>query len=179
MTRAVTSLLLGALLCVAAAGAETRVALVIGNDDYETLKDLNNAGRDAAAVAEKLTELGFETTFASNVRENDFYQALDRFATALKRSDIGLFYYAGHGIGTEEGSNFLIPADAQVKRESDLRADAIDAAFVLQLMAEARNPLNIMILDACRDNPLPETTRTLSLGLAKHESVPNGIQGLT
>ena len=170
---ALATVLLGGVV----ARAETRVALVIGNDQYAALNDLKNAGRDATAMAEKLTELGFETTLKLNIGENALYDALAQFKSALQRGNVGLFYYAGHGIGTEGGRNYLIPADAELKSESDLLADAIDTDVVLNAMAEARNELNIMILDACRDNPLPETTRTLSLGLAK-TVVPDRARGM-
>ena len=165
-----------ALLWAVAAGAETRLALVIGNDRYATLPDLNNAGRDARRVAQKLAELGFETTLERNITRRALHRELARFEAELRRSDVGLVYYAGHGIQTGDGRNYLIPADAQIEREADLRAEAVRTGELLELMERAGSGLNIVILDACRDNPLPEGLRTARRGLAL-EVVPAGIRG--
>ena len=165
-----------ALLWAAAAGAETRLALVIGNDRYATLPDLNNAGRDARKVAEKLAELGFETTLERNITRRALHRELARFEAELGRSDVGVVYYAGHGIQTGDGRNYLIPADAQIEREADLRAEAVRTGELLELMERAGSGLNIVILDACRDNPLPGGLRTARRGLAL-EVVPAGIRG--
>ena len=166
------------LLGVAAAyGAEeTRVALVIGNDSYEVLPDLNNATRDAEAMADKLVELGFETISRLNITERDLHRTLNEFETMLRRSDVGLIYYAGHGIQTEDGRNYLIPADAQIESSADLRSEAVLMRDLLETMERAGSDLNIIILDACRDNPLPEKIRSAKRGLAM-EVVPAGIRG--
>ena len=162
--------------CVMVA-AEARVALVIGNDEYKTLTNLNNAVRDARAMAAKLTELGFDTTLKENVGERDLHRALQEYETALKRSDVGLVYYAGHGVEVE-GENYLIPADAEIEAEVDLRSEALNTEEILKVMQQGNSPLNIMILDACRDNPLPEASRSASSarGLAL-EVVPAGVRG--
>ena len=167
-----TWLLLG--LAAAYGAEETRVALVIGNDKYEKLPNLNNATRDAEAMADKLVELGFETISRLNITEFDLHRTLDEFETMLRRSEVGLIYYAGHGIQTEDGRNYLIPADAQIESTADLRSQAVLMSDLLETMARAGSDLNIVILDACRDNPLP--LRSVKRGLAM-EVVPAGIRG--
>ena len=169
--------LLSILLTLATvAGAETRVALVIGNDAYSTLPHLNNAGRDARGMAARLEVLGFQITLKLNAGRRELHRALDAFEAALRRSDVGLVFYAGHGIQTAQGSNYLIPSDAQVEEEADLRAEGIAVDDVLAVMKRAANALNIIILDACRDNPLPNAGRTARRGLSRTE--PPDVRGL-
>ena len=175
MLRSWGGIAIAALLLAPAAGAwgETRVALVIGNDEYSQLPDLNNAGRDARGLAAKLEELGFDTTLALNLRRRDWYDALDEFQAALRSSDVGLLYYAGHGVQLED-RNYFIPSDAVLEREADLRADAIPMGVILDTMQRSGGGLNIVIVDACRDNPLPVRSRSALRGLAL-EVAPAGL----
>ena len=170
----VAATLLGAL--TAHADTERRVALVVGNDDYEMLDDLNNAVRDARAVANTLTALGFETTLKVNAGERDIVRALRQYETKLDGGAVGLVYYAGHGVEVD-GKNYLIPVDAEIEYEEDLESEALPTSKILNAMERARNRLNILILDACRDNPLPESMRSASgkRGL-QFESVPSGVR---
>ena len=107
-------------MAAGAAGGELRVALVIGNDSYEELPQLTNAGHDARAIAHKLTTLGFATTLKLNVTRSDLQGALDQFEAVLTDSDVGLVYYAGHGIQAPDESNYLLPVDARVESEAAL-----------------------------------------------------------
>lgn len=156
--------------------AVERVALVIGNDSYAHLPVLNNATRDARAIARALEELDFEVSLEVNASKREIYRALSSFESRLSSTGAtGLVYFAGHGIQAD-GRNYLIPIDAQVIDEDDLEPEAIEAARFLEGMALAGNPLNILILDACRDNPLPRRTRSSSRGLGV-TSIPSGAKG--
>jgi Caspase domain len=157
-----------------AAAAETRVALIIGNSDYANVNlRLANPANDAAAMQRALHDAGFETIVRLNARRVDFYRAVDEFSARIGRDPhaVGLFYYAGHGVQAE-GTNYLIPVDADIQAEADLEANAFDAARVLRAMKAAQNEMNIVILDACRDNPLPKT-RGMQRGLARMDA-PSG-----
>ena len=154
--------------------AETRVALIIGNSDYANpnLK-LANPANDAAAMQRALRAAGFETIVKLNATRRDFYRAIDEFTAKIGRDQhaVGLFYYAGHGVQAD-GTNYLIPVDADIQAESDLEPNAFDAGRVLRAMKAAQNEMNIVILDACRDNPLPKT-RGIERGLARMDA-PSG-----
>ena len=166
----------GALFFAAAVGeAERRVALVIGNDKYTHLPDLNNAGKDARDMAAKLEFLGFEVIARYNASERDMVRAMRKFSSRLSAGGTGLAFYAGHGVQAD-GTNYLIPADAAVEVEDDLQSEAVDVNDILQAMKDAGNPLNILILDACRNNPLPKRTRSAARGLAI-TAVPSGAKG--
>jgi Caspase domain len=168
-------LLVSLCLSVApAAAAETRVALIIGNSDYANVNlKLANPANDAAAMQRALHDAGFETIVRLNARRLDFYRAVDEFAAKIGRDphSVGLFYYAGHGVQAQ-GTNYLIPVDADIQAEADLEANAFDAGRVLRAMKAAQNEMNIVILDACRDNPLPKT-RGMGRGLARMDA-PSG-----
>jgi hypothetical protein len=163
------------LLAVAqSAAGETRIALIIGNSDYANpnLK-LANPVNDAAAMQRALQAAGFETIVKLNARRLDFYRAVDEFTAKIGRDPhaVGLFYYAGHGVQAE-GVNYLIPVDADIQAEADLEANAFDAGRVLRAMKSAQNEMNTVILDACRNNPLPKT-RGIERGLARMDA-PSG-----
>jgi hypothetical protein len=162
------------LFAALAAAAETRIALVIGNSDYaDASLKLVNPANDAAAMKRALQEAGFETIVKLNATRQDFYRAVDEFAARIGRDAhaVGLFYYAGHGVQAD-GVNYLIPVDARIESDADLEANAFDAERVLSAMRRAQNEMNIVILDACRDNPLPKT-RGAERGLARMEA-PSG-----
>jgi Caspase domain len=157
--------------CVA---AETRIALIIGNSDYANANlKLTNPANDAAAMQRALKAAGFETIVRLNAKRLDFYRAVDEFSARIGRDQhaVGLFYYAGHGVQAD-GTNYLIPVDADIQSEADLDANAFDAGRVLRAMKTAQNEMNIVILDACRDNPLPKT-RGIERGLARMDA-PSG-----
>lgn len=151
----------------AAAGAERRIALIIGNDAYVKITPLRNAGNDARKMEQALKAAGFETTLRIDAKRRNLYQVIDAFAAQIGGSPdtVGLFYYAGHGIQAN-GNNYLVPVDADIDTEADLEAEAVDVGKVLRAMGEAHNRLNIVVLDACRDNPLPKG-RSASRGLAR------------
>jgi uncharacterized caspase-like protein len=154
--------------------AETRVALIIGNSTYEKPDmRLPNPANDAAAIARVLKADGFETIVKLNVKRSEFYHAVDEFGSKISRDPhaVGLFYYAGHAVQAD-GVNYLIPVDADIQAQTDLEPNAFDVSRVLRSMKGAQNEMNIIILDACRNNPLPKT-RGMDRGLARMEA-PSG-----
>ncbi len=159
------------------ASASKRVALVVGNNDYTTLSALNNAEKDARDMAQTLRGLGWEVVDLYNSSQRDMGRAISKFEGLLMTAEAGLFFYAGHGIQAN-GENWLVPIDADVEAEVDLRYEAIGAREVLRSMKNADVPVNIVILDACRDNPLKKRTRSASRGLQAPE-VPSGLRGTT
>ncbi|MBH5398841.1 YARHG domain-containing protein [Bradyrhizobium sp. CNPSo 4010] len=151
--------LLSALLFAACfafpAAAERRIALVIGNSAYQSVSRLENPRNDALLVAETLQKLGFTLVGGGAQVELDkasFDAAVQRFGNQLIGADVALFYYAGHGIQVR-GTNYLVPISANPTRETDVDFQMVDAALVLRQMDGAGTKLNIVILDACRNNP--------------------------
>lgn len=154
--------------------ASPRVALIIGNSNYASAHlKLNNPANDATAMQQALRSAGFETILKLNVNRRDFYRAVDEFSARIGRDPhaVGLFYYAGHGVQAD-GTNYLIPVDAEIESDADLQPNAYDVSKVLAAMKQAQNDMNIVILDACRDNPLPRT-RGVDRGLARMDA-PTG-----
>jgi hypothetical protein len=131
---------------------EKRLALVIGNSDYIYGNTLSNPVNDAIAVRQSLTEVGFKVLYFVNADQKTMKRAMDEFGEQLKNFTVGLFYYAGHGIQVK-GNNYLIPVDAALKVEQDVDYDCIDAGRLLGKMEAAGTTTNIVILDACRNNP--------------------------
>ena len=149
-----------------------RLALVVGNAEYP-VAPLKNAANDAADMARVLSGLGFDVMLQTNADKRGMLTALDEFHLRLKDSGgVGLFYYAGHGV-QKDGRNYLLPVDVRVLAAVDVEFEGLDAARVLGRMEEAGNPLNIVILDACRDNPFPTAFRSPTAGLARMDA-PRG-----
>ncbi|MEO1054444.1 MAG: caspase family protein [Bacteroidota bacterium] len=131
---------------------EKRIALVIGNADYRNGGELKNPLNDARAMAKTLRQLGFEVMTAENTSQADMKKAIDQFGRRMEGYDIGLFYYAGHGIQSK-GKNYMIPIEADLQNEQQVEYDCIAADRVLAFMDHAGSRVNIIILDACRNNP--------------------------
>jgi hypothetical protein len=145
-------------------GGPSRVALVIGNSAYQEAP-LRNPASDARAMSERLTKLGFQVITVENASREAMERAILDFASRLQSESTGLFYYAGHGIQSR-GRNYLLPVDAEVDNERALRFEALDVQTVLEEMAFAGNRINIVILDACRNNPFERRFRGGARGLA-------------
>ncbi len=155
------------LLIVAPTGQAadpTRVALVIGNGAYKDAP-LRNAVNDARSMSARLSGLGFEVITAENADRNTLQKSILEFSSKLEGETTGLFYYAGHGIQSR-GRNYLLPVDAKVGSERALRFEAVDVQVILEEMTFAGNRMNIVILDACRNNPFERRFRGGSRGLA-------------
>jgi uncharacterized caspase-like protein/uncharacterized protein YgiM (DUF1202 family) len=142
-----------------------RLALVIGNSDYPTAP-LRNPVNDAGAVARKLKELGFTVTLLTNAGLRPMQRAMIDFGERLKEAGgVGLFYYAGHGLQVK-GKNYLVPTDARLEEEGGVRIETADVDLITEQMLDANNGLNLIVLDACRNNPFERRFRGGSRGLA-------------
>jgi formylglycine-generating enzyme required for sulfatase activity len=170
------TLCLFVFLCLIAPGgeaiAEQRLALVVGNAVYG-FSPLKNPVNDASDMAVSLQKLGFTVILKKNVNLKEMEESIQDFGNRLKRGGVGLFYFAGHGLQAG-GVNYLVPIGAKIDKESDIKYEAMDAGRILDEMANAANGLNIVILDACRDNPFARRFRSASRGLAIVSSAPVG-----
>ena len=147
------------------ADGENRVALVIGNSKYR-FSPLRNPANDARAMVEALENVGFEVIVKLNASRREMRRSMIQFGRRLQEGGVGLFYYAGHGVQLY-GENYLIPVGAEIEAEDHVEVEAIELNQVLARMGGARNRLNIVILDACRNNPFARTFRSSTRGLAQ------------
>jgi uncharacterized caspase-like protein len=152
--------------------SEHRTALVIGNGAYTKAPPLKNPPNDARDMAATLKTLGFDVTSGINVNQREMKRLIREFGQKLKAGGSGLFYYAGHGVQSK-GRNYLIPVDADIQSEAEVEDAAVDASLVLNFMDDAQNGLNIVILDACRNNPFSRSFRSATDGLAQVDA-PTG-----
>ncbi len=167
-------LVVGLLFVCQPALAEKRVALVIGNSNYKNAAALPNPANDAAAIAATLKGAGFDVVESRlDLQAAEMRRALRDFADQARDSDIAVVYYAGHGIEMD-GTNYLIPTDARLERDTDIYDEAFSLDRVLLAIEPARQ-LRLVIVDACRNNPFADTmkrtvsSRTVSRGLARIE----------
>ena len=154
--------------------AEKRVALVLGNSAYQNVAPLTNPVNDSAKIAETLKSAGFDVVDSRrDLPAAETKRALRDFADRARDADIAVVYYAGHGIEVD-GSNYLIPVDARLERDTDIYDEALSLDRIL-IAIEPAKKLRLVILDACRDNPFAKTmkrtvaTRAVGQGLAKIE----------
>jgi Caspase domain/Domain of unknown function (DUF4189) len=144
-----------ALLLAGPAAAEKRIALVVGNSAYQNITRLDNPRNDAVLMGETLASLGF-TLIGGRAQLDLDKAALDtavqNFGRQVQGADVALFYYAGHGVQVS-GSNYLVPVNANPTREADVDFQMVDINLVLRQMQGAGTRLNMVILDACRNNP--------------------------
>jgi len=162
--------LMGQLHTAQAAG-ETRTALVIGNSAYKSAP-LKNPANDARDMAQALKSLGFDVTLLVDANHQKMETAVRDFGMALRKGGVGLFYFAGHGLQVG-GENYLVPVDAAIQSESDVKYGCLNAGLVMGKMEDAGNGLNLIILDACRNNPFSRGFRSSEQGLAKMDA-PTG-----
>jgi caspase domain-containing protein len=157
--------LIGVLSWAEPAAAGKRVALVIGNGSYTQLPQLKNPTNDARLISDSLTNAGFETiVLLTDVTLTNFRASLRRFRDLAAGAEVALFYFAGHGMEAN-GVNFLIPTDAVVMQERDLENAAIPVNLVLEALRGAET--RVLVLDACRDNPLTQASHR---GLGRMET---------
>lgn len=151
---------------------ERRVALVIGNGDYEQGR-LHNPVNDARAIAQALRRAGFEVIAKENADRGAMYEAINAFGDRLKETNgVGLFYFSGHGLQVQ-GKNFMMPLRARITSERMVETEAVDVNRVLGEMDAAQARVNIVVLDACRHNPYARSFRSISRGLAQIDA-PRG-----
>ncbi len=161
-------------LSVTDAHADRRVALVIGNSAYQNATQLPNPANDAAAVAALFKSVGFEVVESKHdLGSSDMRRTVREFAAEAAKADVAVVYYAGHGIEVD-GTNYLIPVDAALVRDTDVEDETISLDRIMRLIEPAKK-LRLVILDACRDNPFANgmkrtyAKRSLGRGLAKVE----------
>ncbi len=159
---------------VASAAAEKRIALVIGNNAYREAK-LTAPINDARAMATALTELGFKVVRLEDVGRLPMLRAIRSFVDELNGSEsVGLFYFAGHGVQSK-GKNFLIPIDADIEHEDEIELQSVDLQYMLDKFADMRSGMNILILDACRNNPFARHGVKRASGLAAIDGPPGTL----
>jgi hypothetical protein len=178
MTRLLAAWLLALACTVAiaqpgAAAKVKRLALVIGNGAYREAP-LPNPLNDASDVAKALEASGFTVIKRENASLRDMHLALREFGDRLDRQGTGLFYFAGHGMQVR-GRNYLIPVDADIAREDEVAYSALDLNAVMEKIDSAKNPVNIVILDACRNNPFGTRVQATAKGLAQVDAPPGTL----
>ena len=129
-----------------------KVALVVGNGAYQQVGKLTQAPKDARLVADTLTSLGFTVVSGYDMDRSALSRAAVDFEAQLSGAAVGFFYYAGHGVAVD-GHNYLVPVDARITDEKYVSSEAVDVAKILQSMEAAHSRLNVVVLDACRNNP--------------------------
>jgi formylglycine-generating enzyme required for sulfatase activity len=144
--------------------ARKQIALLVGNNSYRN-QPLGNAANDARDVGARLRQLGYDAQVILDADRRQLARAVETFVGKLGSGDVGFFYYAGHGVQVE-GENYLIPIDFDGKDEIDVRSDAYAMSKVQERMERSGADLNIIVLDACRNNPFRATSRSGITGLA-------------
>lgn len=150
------------LLVAGAATAQTKVALLIANANYTAVTALKNPPNDIAILRGTLEAAGFDVSILENVTRAEMSAALGAFEEKVENADIGMVYYSGHGIEVN-GENYLIPVDAALRSDRDIKYEAIVLSDVIATLSKAR-AFKLVLLDACRDNPF---LRTMKHGLTK------------
>jgi carboxyl-terminal processing protease len=161
------------VMALSSAQAEPRVALVIGNSNYGSdIGKLPNPVNDAALMAQALQQTGFTVIKVTDADQKQMKRAISDFGDKLAQAGpkaTGLFFYAGHGVQVE-GRNYLVPIGAQIVKEADVDIESVTADDVMKQMDFAANQVNIIILDACRNNPVARSMRSATRGLAPMQS---------
>ncbi len=183
MRRLAAFLFMASIVCLASqpALADKRVAFVVGNSNYQNVGALTNPANDAAAITEMFKKARFDVVESRrDLKNTEMRRALRDFTEKARDADIAVIYYAGHGIEVD-GTNYLIPVDAVLERDTDAYDEAIALDRILQAIEPAKQ-LRLVILDACRDNPFAKSmkrtvaSRSLGRGLAGVEpSKPNTL----
>jgi uncharacterized caspase-like protein len=163
---------------VAAAGlpllVAPRRALVIGNSNYG-FGPLKNPANDAKALGAELKSAGFEVTVGLDLRRKDMLEAIRAYGESLNRAKaIGVFYFAGHGLQLA-WRNYLVPTDATIAKMDDIQAKCVDVNALIEGIAKAVNPMNVVILDACRENPFGGDVKLDQKGLSQLDAPPGTI----
>jgi hypothetical protein len=153
-----------------AAPDPTRVALIIGNAAYKQ-SPLTNPTNDAAAMRDLFTTAGFTTESLLNAKRTDLLAAIDRFSTAVQKSETkqAVFYYAGHGVQLD-WRNYLLPVDIAIKTPEDVKNQCVDLGIILGRLSKLKDKTFIIILDACRDDPFKGTYRPEQKGLSQFDA---------
>ena len=175
MRRHLVSAMLVAMVAITApltagtsATAAERLALVIGQSSYRAVAPLPNPANDAKAMAQMLSDAGFDVSTASDLTQYDLRQSVSEFTSKIQSKGpetVALVFYAGHGIQVD-GENYLIPVDVDPKREADIPLQAVRLNDLLNTLTSVPSRMRIVLLDACRNNPFPEVRSAAGQGLA-------------
>jgi uncharacterized caspase-like protein len=157
----------------AAPSTSARVALIIGNGAYKD-SPLANPVNDARDIAVALSALGFAVTIRENVDQRSMKQAIREFGSALKPGGTALFFFAGHGMQVK-GRNYLVPIGEDIVAEDEVEDQSVDVNLVLEKMEAAQSQVNVVILDACRNNPFQRRFRSASRGLAPLDAAKGSL----
>jgi TPR repeat protein len=155
------------------ASAAPRTALVIGNAAYQSAP-LRNPVNDASDMAAALRKLGFDVTLLKDATMQQMEGAVRDFGLKLRKGGLGLFFFAGHGLQVA-GENYLVPVNAVIQSEGDVKYGCLNAGLVLAKMEDAGNGPNVVILDACRNNPFARSFRSAEAGLARMDAPTGSI----
>ena len=151
-----------------------KLALVIGNSKYAE-SPLKNPANDARAIAEQLKGLGFAVSVQQDLGREPMIKAIQAYAALLAKSKaVGLFYYAGHGVQLS-WRNFLVPVDAVIDKLEAIQKRCVDVGALVEGITKAANPMNVVILDACRDNPFGNERRVEQRGLSQLDAPPGTL----
>lgn len=132
--------------------SKKRVALVIGNKDYKHLNILGNPVNDADAVRKQLNDMGYDVLPIQNATKDEIEQRLCEFENMAVNSDVALFYYAGHGVSTQNGANYMIPIDCgNLNNDQDIESQCVQMSYVLRHLRDAKCKIKLMLLDNCRE----------------------------
>ena len=154
---------------------EKKTALIIGNGDYKN-GPLKNAVNDAYDMAATLGVKGFRVIMKLNASRVEMREAIREFGNEINSGGVGLFYYSGHGLQVD-GVNYLIPIDADIELKAEVPEECISANAVLKVMEYSKNRINVIILDACRNNPYRSFTRSDEKGITRMDPPAGAKQG--
>lgn len=140
-----------------------RLALLIGNANYK-VSPLRNPTNDVREMHKVLERVGFTVYIYENIDLGSMRKVIREFGERITKEHIGLFYFSGHGIQVD-GKNYLLPVDIDIRHEDEVASSAVEVGFLLSKLEAANNTLNMVILDACRDSPLPRRSRSGARGL--------------
>ncbi|MFT5221235.1 MAG: putative caspase-like protein [Planctomycetota bacterium] len=166
-------LLPASLLSLDASAAQSRTALVIGNSNYPAA-GLKNPVNDARLMTQTLINKGFVVTTLLDAGKREMKESIRSFTRSLDEDSVGLFYFAGHGIEID-GNNYLIPVDAEIGSETDVEFEGVNAGRILSGLKRANNGLNLVVLDACRNNPYSRSFRSTSRGLSRMQPASGSL----
>src|SRR3954451_24234538 len=158
----------------APAPADQRVALVIGNSNYQAAPKLTNPGNDARSMSDLLNSAGFEVTQATDLTRKDMVRVVQDFTAKVAErgpGTVAMIYYAGHGVQVE-GENYLLPVDAKISSSYDLDGNSLRLVDLVGTLDAITSRMRIVVLDDCRNNPFPEVSDA-GRGLAIVDA-PNG-----
>ena len=162
--RIVNSVFSVLVLCSSSVWAAQKVVFVVGNSQYQAAKLLSNPVNDAIDIEAKFKQLGYTTIILKNATRKEMLAGLQRFRKELQGSEVGVFYYAGHGVELDR-YNYLVPVDAAMNDPMEVKYETLALDDVAKVLNESGVKSGFIVLDACRDNPFKAASRSGSRGL--------------